>query len=388
MVIAEGVARVSERDVIIGVMRTVAMIAGMLMAWPIVAQNHPVGPWQLQNSGTNTALRGIHRVSDAVAWAGGAHGSVLTTEDGGAVWRACAIAPGAEELDFRAVWAWDAQTAVAMSSGPGELSRLYKTTDGCRSWTLLYTNRDRAGFWDAIQYWNRDQGVILGDPVDGVFTVLTVSTRGMELSQALMPSQFDARNFGAFAASNSALALGGKPNPGETPTLWIGMGGKAGTKVLRLNRMNQWSDSSVPMASGSESSGIYSLSFKGPRVGVAVGGDYEKPNEAAGTAAWTDDGGRRWKASARPPHGYRSAVAWDAVDKAWIAVGTNGSDTSTDDGRTWQTLDDGQWNALSLPWIVGPKGRIAKLSPAKAERPVQGVSRSTSVVAASTAALE
>jgi photosystem II stability/assembly factor-like uncharacterized protein len=362
-------------------------MASVLLASPVIAQKDPVGPWQIQNSGTTAALRGIHRVNSALAWASGAGGTVLTTVDGGIAWRVCAIAPGAERLDFRAVWAWDAQTAVAMSSGPGDLSRAYKTTDGCRSWTLLYTNPDKAGFWDAIQYWNKDQGVILGDPVDGVFTVLTVSSSGSELSKVLMPSRFDARNFGAFAASNSALALGANSNHGETPLLWIGMGGKGGTKVL-LHTRHVWTESPVPMASGSDSSGIYSLSFKSPRIGVAVGGDYEKPNEAAGTAAWTADGGRHWTAATQPPHGYRSAVAWDAASGAWIAAGTNGSDTSADGGSTWQSLDDGQWNAISLPWIVGPKGRIAKQTSANASRPVHGVSRSTSVVAASTAGLE
>jgi hypothetical protein len=54
-------------------------------------------------------------------------------------------------------------------------------------------------------------------------------------------------------------------------------------------------------------------------------------------------------------------VAWDAEHQAWIAAGTNGSDISYDDGKTWQWLDSGNWNALSLPWVVGPKGRIGKL---------------------------
>ena len=73
------------------------------------------------------------------------------------------------------------------------------------------------------------------------------------------------------------------------------------------------------------------------------------------------DGGKTWAAAAKPPHGFRSAVAWDADARAWIAAGTNGSDISYDDGKTWVPLDNGNWNALSLPWVVGPDGRIAKL---------------------------
>lgn len=123
----------------------------------------------------------------------------------------------------------------------------------------------------------------------------------------------------------------------------------------------------MPLAGDGDGAGIFSLGYHEgdvPGYGytlLAVGGDYTKPNESAGTAAWTADGGMHWTASAKPPHGYRSAVAWDAAAKAWIAAGTNGTDISMDDGKTWYPLDNGNWNALSLPWIVGPKGRIAKL---------------------------
>jgi hypothetical protein len=56
-------------------------------------------------------------------------------------------------------------------------------------------------------------------------------------------------------------------------------------------------------------------------------------------------------------------VQWSEALKLWITVGTNGSDISRDDGKTWQPLDDGNWNALSLPFVVGPNGRIARLNP-------------------------
>jgi len=60
--------------------------------------------------------------------------------------------------------------------------------------------------------------------------------------------------------------------------------------------------------------------------------------------------------------------------KTWITVGPNGTDISTDDGRNWHPLKpdlafnntpdaDQHWNALSLPYAVGPHGRIATLRP-------------------------
>ncbi len=60
------------------------------------------------------------------------------------------------------------------------------------------------------------------------------------------------------------------------------------------------------------------------------------------------------------------------MTQAWITVGPNGTDISTDDGRNWRALKpcpgepahaDQHWNALSLPFVVGPKGRIGKREP-------------------------
>jgi hypothetical protein len=118
---------------------------------------------------------------------------------------------------------------------------------------------------------------------------------------------------------------------------------------------------SVPLASGSDSSGGFSIAFRDLKHGVVVGGDYRKPDNPSGTAAWTADGGLHWVAVSKPPHGFRSAVAWYADAKTWIAAGTNGSDISRDDGKTWQPLDEANWNALSIPFAVGPGGRIGRL---------------------------
>ena len=105
---------------------------------------------------------------------------------------------------------------------------------------------------------------------------------------------------------------------------------------------------------------------------ITVGGDYKKPHDSTRTAAYTVDGGQHWLASQTPPHGYRSAVAYSPTTKTWITVGPNGTDISTDDGKNWRPLKpspsdqpdaDQNWNALSLPFVVGPKGRIGKLNP-------------------------
>src|ERR1700733_7637137 len=121
--------------------------------------------WTLQDAHTTADLRGTGHAGGGVAWASGSNGTILRTEDAGFVWQLCAKPPNAEHLDFRAIQAFDNNTAIIMSIGKGDQSRLYKTTDGCQTWTLLFTNPDRDGFFDNMKFADRIHGFILGDPV-------------------------------------------------------------------------------------------------------------------------------------------------------------------------------------------------------------------------------
>jgi photosystem II stability/assembly factor-like uncharacterized protein len=366
----------------------------------------------MQDSGTTAGLRGIDSVDGTVAWASGSGGTVLKTTDGGAHWQQCTIPDGDKDgatLDFRGVQAWDSDTAVVMASGPGDKSRLYKTTDGCKTWKLLFKNPDSPdGFWDSF-WFNAiyGEGILLGDPVKDQFTILETKDGGVTWKRDQSKSlALHGASLAAFAASNSSI---GRASRGEGDTRGPGIdsfngfvtGGKGGAFLIerwegrsktkaRLSHGKSasmiltpdWNRRAIPVTSGSDSAGAFALALRytGSPCDdcgfgtywhlIAVGGDYTKPNEGAGTASTSStDGGWTWTASTTPPHGYRSAVQWGESIKAWITAGPNGSDLSRDDGRTWQPLDNGNWNALSLPFVVGPKGRIARLDPAALPSP-------------------
>src|SRR5262245_49299345 len=95
--------------------------------------------WELQTSGVTGRLRGVSAVSETVAWASGAGGTVLRTVDGGKTWTRLSV-PGAEQLDFRDVDAADERTAWVLSIGKGASSRIYKTTDAGEHWTGQFLN--------------------------------------------------------------------------------------------------------------------------------------------------------------------------------------------------------------------------------------------------------
>src|SRR6476619_3878991 len=130
--------------------------------------------WEVPNSGVTARLRGLSAVSPTVAWASGANGTVLRTVDGGVTWQPRPVA-GASSLDFRDVDAMSDGIAYILSIGPGEASRIYKTTDGGDHWDLQFQDKDPRVFLDAIAFWDADRGVAVGDSVAGAFFILTTA---------------------------------------------------------------------------------------------------------------------------------------------------------------------------------------------------------------------
>ena len=147
----------------------------LLCATALAAAQPSSPPWQMQDSGATAGLRGIHSVDGTIAWASGTAGTILKTTDAGQHWQRCAT-PDADKdgatLDFRGVQAWDANTAIVMASGPGDKSRLYKTTDGCKTWKLIFTNPDEDGFFDSNPENHEDKLYVFGDPVKRVFALV------------------------------------------------------------------------------------------------------------------------------------------------------------------------------------------------------------------------
>jgi photosystem II stability/assembly factor-like uncharacterized protein len=381
----------------------VACVTTRQLGGQATASTQPSKPatqvWSMQDSGTTASLRGIDSVDGNVAWASGTEGTVLKTTDGGAHWSKCAVPDGDKDgatLDFRGVQAFDADTAIVMASGPGVKSRIYKTTDGCKIWMLAFTNPEKEGFYDALLFVDRQHGLVLGDPAHGdprinpveggyfTFRIRVTHDQGKTWVPVTDPEvEQPGKNLqplggeAFFAASNSSMAF-------KDGRLWVATshnrilrrslqadGFESGYCAGAMDPFSRscgipWMDlqiSSAPLAKGSVSAGTFSVAFRNDTTGITVGGDYTRANDSTSTAAYTLNGGLNWTAAKTPPHGYRSTVQWGESVHAWITAGTNGSDISRDDGRTWQPLDNGNWNALSLPFIVGPKGRIARLNP-------------------------
>lgn len=314
--------------------------------------------WMKQTVNTTAGFRGLSVVNEKIVWASGTGGTVIRTINGGKTWKVMTV-PGAEKLDFRDVEAFDANTAYVLSIGNGDASRIYKTTDGGETWKLQFTNKIEKAFFDAIACWDKNNCIAMSDPVENHYLLVSTSDGGANWKQIVSNAMPPAREGeAAFAASGTCLIAVG------TSTAYLVTGGE-GAHVFRSDdRGMTWSFSETPIISGTAGSGIFSIAMHDARTGVVVGGNYEKPGEKENTLAFTTDGGESWQ-PVDGLSGYRSAVAY--VDaKTIIAVGTNGTDLSTDGGKTWKKIGNENLNAVGAKgrkavWAVGPKGLVVKM---------------------------
>jgi len=113
----------------------------------------------------------------------------------------------------------------------------------------------------------------------------------------------------------------------------------------------------------------YSVAFRDARHGVVVGGDYAKEREAIDNVAVTSDGGTTWTlVKERALGGFRSVVAHVPGSPAsFIAVGPQGADLSTDDGRRWTAVEGPGFHTftfapgMTVGWGAGGRGTIGNL---------------------------
>jgi hypothetical protein len=361
------------------IMRSVVVLVLALVTTTASAQ------WQVLDSRTGADLKGIDAVTDGVAWASGESGVVLHTADG-RTWQTCAVPADAANLDFKSVRGFDAKTAVVMSGGRGALSRVYKTTDGCRTWRKVFDNPDAAGSLQSLHRATAVEMYLLGDPANGRLSLYTSRDAGSTWSPVMQPGLEVSSTPGGITAGTASV----------TNVDWLMTFGTAGrdaavytfTVTCKSDSCAlNWVGKPTPVGQGSPTAGVASVAGRtyagAPIAGVtgdvatsltttlvAVGGNAGTPDGNTAVAAMSIDSGTTWRLSAIQPGGYRSSVAFDPRRQRFIAVGPNGTDVSSDDGIAWLPLRPGprdaadadkHWTSISLPYVVGTQGRIGIL---------------------------
>tara|TARA_R110002074_G_scaffold161480_3_gene319293 strand:+ start:23466 stop:24488 length:1023 start_codon:yes stop_codon:yes gene_type:complete len=258
--------------------------------------------------------------------------------------------------EFRAV-AHTSSDFFMLSVGTPAL--LYKTGVNGRM-ELVYKEEGEGVFYDAMTFLNDEDGIAIGDSVDGCLSIIITSDGGTTWSKlpcSQLPEGIEGE--GAFAASNTNIATVGNQ-------IWIAT--TSGRILHSSDKGKNWEVSQTPLRSEKPTEGIYSITFYDEDLGVAIGGDYTDPENEKANKAITKDGGKTWQllADGRKP-AYKSCIQFipGTNGNGIVAVGFNGISYSYDMGVNWQELSKEPFYTLrfqndSVAYAAG-RNRISKL---------------------------
>ena len=330
------------------------------LSWPVGPEAVPRAiPW---TSVDPASLRGIAAGEGGEVWVAGSGGTLVRiTREGRR--RKSVAPPGTGELDFRDLQWLGGKIWLAMSAGPGEKSRIYKTEDRGKSWRVTYENTDPARFFNSFAFWDERRGLLISDSGDDrpVFLRTTDAGEswervGKESIPLLVPGEV------GFAASGTAVAT----RPGGH--VWVASGGTAARVFHSPDYGDHWTVAPTPIVSGKPGTGIFSIVFRDAAHGVIVGGDYQDPGTDRGNLAWTDDGGKSWHAATvESPDGMtHKACVIDLGDGRYLAAGRLGLAYSEDDGRSWRDLPGPPFytgvfdRETGAGYLAGADGRVGR----------------------------
>ena len=293
-------------------------IGGILLSMVTIAQRVDV-----IETGQKTSIRGLSVVDNRIIWVSGSNGMVGKSIDSGHTWKWVTV-KGFEKTDFRDIEAFDETSAVIM--GVASPAYILRTADGGNTWKVVYENKLTEMFLDAMEFWNENSGIVVGDPINNKIFIARTFDGGIHWRQIPTENNPVADSGEAMFASSGTNIR--KLNKQEA--IFV-TGGLKSHLFLRNNKIN------LPILQGTQSTGANSIAVKNTNVMIVVGGDFNTKDSTTNNCVITKDGGKTWIIPSILPHGYRSCVEY-LGKKNWITCGLNGIDYSTDEGQTWQWI--------------------------------------------------
>jgi hypothetical protein len=302
---------------------------------------------------TKTSIRGLSVVDDNVVWVSGSNGTVGLTLDGGKTFNWKKV-NGFDSTDFRDIEAFSSTNAIIM--GIGEPAYILKTIDAGANWKVVYENKTKGMFLDAMEFWNEQSGIVIGDPINGKFFFSSTYDKGTTWTDwptATIPTAFDGE--ACFASSGTNVRSIGKKQKAFI----------SGGKKSRLFIEEQPID--LPIIQGEESTGAnsFAINKKEKRI-IIVGGDFNKKDATTKNCVISTNKGKSFFEPTTPPTGYRSCVEF-IKKKQWITCGLNGVDYSYDNGINWTKISEEGFHVCSKAkkgnavYLAGGNGKIGKL---------------------------
>lgn len=265
-------------------------------------------------------------------------------------------------LAFRAIGKTKKAVFVLSIASPAVLYKIGVEDRVATKIEEVYVENGDKVFYDAMAFWNDQEGIAMGDPTNGCLSII-VTRDGGDTWSKINCDNLPNTDTGeaAFAASNSNIAV-------YKDHVWIVSGGKRSRVFHSADKGETWEVFETPIIQGKAMTGIYTVDFYDENTGVVFGGNWEDQDFNEGNKAITHDGGKTWKLlSNGSGPGYRSSVSFVPGTKGngLVAVGSLGISYSPDQGASWSELSSEGFYAIefvndTLAFASG-RNKISKL---------------------------
>jgi len=290
----------------------------------------------------NSSIRAVHKTSLGEVWFAGSNAHYGHSKDEGDTWKVDSIQFLEQKINFRALGSTEGQVSLVAIESPG---MIFKTEDKGNSWYLTYHEDGEKVFYDAVKFYDTKEGIALGDPIDGCFSILKTYNAGKswnKLTCEMLPKVEEGE--AAFAASNTNIAVKGDKT-------WIVTGGQVARVLFSPDRGKTWAIQKTPIISGGEMTGIYSVDFYDENIGVIIGGDWNDKSNSKNNKAFTVNGGKSWEVMGKkrnPP--YQSCIKFipNTKGKSLISVGIPGVFYSSNFGKSWTKISKESYYAVTM----------------------------------------
>ncbi len=313
----------------------------------------------------NTTIRALEVLNDSTVWFAGSNGYWGYTLDNGKNWTSNQFELDSIIPEFRSI--------SVNSNGDVFLvsilkpAAIYKSSNMGTTWNRVYTDTDTNAFFDAIAFFDNQNGILLGDAIKNCFHVAITNDGGntwKRINCADLPPALANEN--PFAASNTNIAVVGSH-------AWFGTGGQSSSRVYHTpNYGETWEVFDTPMANGGVMTGIYSIHFYDSLNGLISGGDWDNVDDVNGSFSYTSDGGKTWSTDTQTD-GFSSCIQFIPQTqgqelfklKGRARGGNSSMGFSSNHGKTWQNFTNTnylsvQFYSKNKAWISGKEkiGRV------------------------------